>query len=44
MTPKEQNALRLVRNGCKASKFVLDVAENILSSKDESPVLNAGDC
>lgn len=25
-------------------KFVSDVAEHILSSKDESPVLNAGDC
>jgi hypothetical protein len=44
MTPMEQNALRLARNGCEASKFVSDVAEHILSSRDESPVLDAGDC
>jgi hypothetical protein len=44
MAPKEQHALRLARNGCEASKFVSDVAEHIFSSKDESSVLNAGDC
>jgi len=44
MTPREQNALRLARNGCEDSKFVSDVAEHILSGRDESPVLDAGDC
>ena len=44
MPSKEQNAFRLARNGYKASKLVSDVAEHILSSKGESPVLNAGDC
>jgi hypothetical protein len=44
MMLKEQNALRLARNGREACRFVLDVAEHILSSGDVNLVLNAGDC